>query len=162
MAAALQAQGKLDQALQAYDRSIQLKPDDAKTYHNRGLTLKALGRLQEAVQSYEKAIQLQPDFAQAYYNLGIALQQLEQLALAAASFTMAIRLKPDFAEAYINRGNAEINLGELEHGVELESREPHDPEPANRCRQTQGEPLQDGTVRRNRQTTRPSHSRRRS
>ena len=117
LAAALQAQGKSDQALQAYDRSIQLKPDDAKTYDNRGLTLKALGRLQEAVQSYEKAIQLQPDFAQAYYNLGIALQQLEQLALAAASFTMAIRLKPDFAEAYINRGNAEINIGELEHAV---------------------------------------------
>ena len=117
LAAALQAQGKSDQALQAYDRSIQLKPDDAKTYDNRGLTLKALGRLQEAVQSYEKAIQLQPDFAQAYYNLGIALQQLEQLELAAASFTMAIRLKPDFAEAYINRGNAEINLGELEHAV---------------------------------------------
>lgn len=117
LAAALQAQGKLDQALQAYDRSIQLKPDDAKTYYNRGLTLKALGRLQEAVQSYEKAIQLQPDFAQAYYNLGIALQQLEQLELAAASFTMAIRLKPDFAEAYINRGNAEINIGALEHAV---------------------------------------------
>jgi len=117
LGAALHAQGKLDEALQIFDRSIQLKPDDANIYFNRGLTLKALGQLQESMQSFEKAIQLKPDFAPAYYSLGKALQESEQVELAAASFTMAIRINPDFAEAYYNRGNAEINLGQLEHAV---------------------------------------------
>ncbi|MEH6550328.1 MAG: tetratricopeptide repeat protein [Pseudomonadales bacterium] len=117
VAAGLQVQGNLDQALQTLDRSIQLKSDDANTYFNRGLVLMELGRPQAAMKSYEKAIQLQPNFAQAYYHLGKALQQLEQMTLAAASFTMAIRLKPDYAEAYTDRGNAETEIGQLKHAV---------------------------------------------
>ena len=70
LGATLQGQGKLQEAVQAYDKAIQLKPDFAEAHSNRGITLKDLGRLDEAVESYDKAIQLKPDLNEAYGNLG--------------------------------------------------------------------------------------------
>jgi len=40
---ALAAQDKYDEALQAYDRAIELNPQDAIAWHNKGLTLYRLG-----------------------------------------------------------------------------------------------------------------------
>ena len=106
---ALQVQGKLREAVQAFDKAIQLNPDSAEAYSNRGNALKELGQVEnavasfnDAVASYDKAIQLKPDFAEAYYNRGNGLKDLGRLDEAVASYDKAIRIKPDFAGAYLN------------------------------------------------------------
>ncbi|MCG6899786.1 MAG: tetratricopeptide repeat protein [Gammaproteobacteria bacterium] len=114
---AFQEQGKFHEAVQAFNRAIELKPDYADAYSNRGNALCDLGQLQEAVASYEKAIQLLPDYADAYSNRGNALYKLGRLQEALQSCEMAIRLKPDYAEAYCNRGNALRELWQLEEAV---------------------------------------------
>ncbi|WP_373537852.1 tetratricopeptide repeat protein [Microcoleus sp.] len=53
-----------------YDRAIQLNPNDAIAYNNRGVTKYALGRNQEAIADYDRAIQLNPNYADAYKNRG--------------------------------------------------------------------------------------------
>ena len=68
LGAANNAQGKLKEAIAAYNKALLIKPDFAEGHTNRGNTLKDLGRLDEAVASYDKAIQLKPDYAGAYYN----------------------------------------------------------------------------------------------
>ena len=115
--AALQKQGKLQEAVQAYSKAIQLKPDFAEAYSNRGNALKDLGQLKEAIESIDKAIQLMPDFAEAYYNRGNVLKDLGQLKEAVASYDKAIQLKPDLAEVYSTRGHALQHLGQLEEAV---------------------------------------------
>ena len=40
----------------SYDRAIQLKPDYAEAYNNRGNALTDLGQLEEAVASYDQVI----------------------------------------------------------------------------------------------------------
>ena len=106
---ALQVQGKLQEAVQAFDEAIQLNPDSAEAYSNRGNALKELGQLENAAASYENAIasydiaiQLKPDFAEAYYNRGNGLKDLGRLDEAVESYGKAIQLKPDFAGAYLN------------------------------------------------------------
>ncbi len=47
--------GNFEEALFAFDRSIQIKPNDATAWNNRGLTLVRLNRFSEAVESYDKA-----------------------------------------------------------------------------------------------------------
>ena len=101
-------QGKLKEAVQAFDKAIQLKPDSAEAYSNRGNALKELGQVEhavasydDAVASYDKAIQLKPDFAEAYYNRGNGLKDLGRLDEAVASYDMAIQIKPDLAGAYL-------------------------------------------------------------
>ena len=56
----------------SYNRAIQLKPDMAVAYSNRGNAKGGLGRHEDAITDYDKAIQLEPDMAKAYSNRGIA------------------------------------------------------------------------------------------
>ena len=109
--------GKLDEAIEAYKKSISLKPDFALAHYNLGSTLQELGRLDEAEASFTKAIALKPNHAEAHYNLGNMLKELGRLDEAEASYKQAIALKPDYAEAHSNLGNMlqEIErLGEAE------------------------------------------------
>ena len=49
-------------------KAIELKPDYAEAYYNRGVILTELRQLEEAMASYNRAIELQPDCAAAYSN----------------------------------------------------------------------------------------------
>ena len=100
LGAVLRDQGKLREALENFDKAIQLKPDFAEAHNNRGIVLEQLGQPDEALTSCNKAIQLEPDNAWAFYNRGIALRALGQLDEALDSYDKAIQLEPDNAEAY--------------------------------------------------------------
>ena len=117
LGATLKVQGKLREAVASFDSAIQLKPDFAEAYSNRGTVLKELGELQEAVASYEKAIQLKPDFAEAYSNHGNVLKDLRRLDEAIQNYDMAIQLRPDYAEAYNSKGVALEQLGKTNEAV---------------------------------------------
>jgi len=118
LGASLQGQGMPAEAVASYNKAIELKPDYAEAYYNRGNALHALGRLEEVVASYTKAIEYKPDFVDAYNNRGNALAALGQLEEAVESYDMVIQLAPGFAEAYYNRGNALRDLERAEDAVE--------------------------------------------
>ena len=69
----LKEQDKFDEAVEAYDRALSLKPDYFEAYNNKGNALKDQGKLEEAISSYKKAIKIKPDFADAHFNKGISL-----------------------------------------------------------------------------------------
>ena len=102
MGNALQDQGKLDEAIQAFTNAISIKPNFAEAYYNMGLGFKEQGKLDEAIEAYTNAISIKPDFAEAYYNMGNALLDQGKLDEAIEAFTNAISIKPDYAEAYNN------------------------------------------------------------
>ena len=74
MASALEALGDLDNAIKAYRKTIQLKPDFAEAYNNLGTTLQRRGKLNEAIEAYKMAIETKPKYDEAYSNLGIILR----------------------------------------------------------------------------------------
>ena len=61
MGNALKDQGKLDEAIEFYNKAISIKPDFAEAYYNMGNALKAQGKLEEAIEAFNKAISLKPD-----------------------------------------------------------------------------------------------------
>jgi len=69
LAGALTEQGKFQEAVQICDRMIQLKPDFAEAFYNRGLVLQKLGKLEDAIKSFSAAIQRKPDYARAHSDL---------------------------------------------------------------------------------------------
>ena len=79
MGATLKDQGKLDEAIQAYNKAISIKPDYAEANYNVGVTLKEQGKLDEAIQAYIKAISIKPDYAEANYNVGVTLKEQGKL-----------------------------------------------------------------------------------
>ena len=117
LGAALRGQGKLQKAVNSYNKAIQLKPDYAEGYYNCGNVLSLQGKLDEALQSYDKAIELKPDYAGAHYNRGNTLGQMGLPGEAIRSYDKAIELKPDYAGAHYNRGNALGQLGQLDEAL---------------------------------------------
>ena len=64
---------KLDEAVNAFQNAISIKPDLAEVYLNIGIVLTKQGKLEEATKAYIKAISLKPNYAKAYNNIGFAL-----------------------------------------------------------------------------------------
>jgi len=114
LGAVFAATEKNSEAINAYQKAIDLSPSDPEAHNALGAKLEGLGRLAEALASYKRAIALKPDFAEAHSNLGTTLKKLGRLAEAEASYNKAIALKPDFAGAHSNLGVTFQELGRLD------------------------------------------------
>ena len=81
MGNALEEQGKLEEAIEAYNKALTIKPDYAEAYNNMGNALKEQGKLEEAIEAYNKALAIKPDYAEAIENsLSLAVQLLPIIA----------------------------------------------------------------------------------
>lgn len=102
--------GQYDLALKAFEKAIELKPDFAEAWNNKGILLGKLDRDGEALSAFEKAIDLKPDYAEAWLNRGVSLDSLGRLDEALKSYDRAIEIKPDAAETWSNKGVTLYNL----------------------------------------------------
>ncbi|MBN1993899.1 MAG: tetratricopeptide repeat protein, partial [Anaerolineae bacterium] len=105
------------EAIKVYTKVIELKPDDADIYNNRGVAYYASGDLEKASMDFNKAIQLKPNLAEAYIGQGLVYAASDNLEQAIKEYTKAIELKPDYAGAYNNRGLAYSASGDLENAI---------------------------------------------
>ena len=99
-------------AIADYDKAIQLKPDYAEAYNNRGLAKHELGEHAAALIDFGEAIQLKPGLSVAYNNRALAKSALGDLRAAIADYDEAIQLNANDAVVYKNRGVAKGKLGE--------------------------------------------------
>jgi predicted O-linked N-acetylglucosamine transferase (SPINDLY family) len=103
---ALREARALGEAVKAYRRAVELKPDYVEAHNNLGNALREHGDAAAALTSCARAIELRPGYAEAYNNLGNALKDLSELDAAMAAYGKAIEAKPAFAEAHLNLGIA--------------------------------------------------------
>jgi hypothetical protein len=98
-----------DRAIADYSTAIQLKPDYAEAYNDRGFAYYLKGDAEHAIADYTRAIELRPNYPKAYNSRGVVyMAHGYGRAKAVADFDRAIALKPDFRYAYINRANARL------------------------------------------------------
>ncbi len=113
----LQAEGRLDEAVEQYRQVLALTPDDALAHSNLGTALAAQGRLDEAVGHYERALALAPGDADTHSNLGNALLSLGRAAEGVESLRRALDIDPGSAEAHAVLGIALHDGGELDEAI---------------------------------------------
>ena len=94
--------GMLDEAVEAYKKSISLKPNYSNAYYNLGVTFQAQSKLEEAIEAYKKSVALKPDYVEAYNNMGVSLKSQGKLDEAIDAFNKTIKIKPNQIEAYNN------------------------------------------------------------
>ena len=56
--------GKLDEAIEQYERALTLNPKFSEAHSNLGMAFQALGKLDEAVVQFERAVALKPNLAE--------------------------------------------------------------------------------------------------
>ncbi len=96
------------QALEDFNRAVQLYPEYAAVYNNRGNVLLGIGAVREAMKDFDRALVLAPGYAAAFTNRASAHMKLGQLDLAVADYTKAIALVPNNPAAFTGRGRAHL------------------------------------------------------
>jgi tetratricopeptide (TPR) repeat protein len=105
-------EGKFDEAIAEFRRSLQLNAESAATHYNLGFALSARGRRDEAIAELYEALRLDPDYALAHNNLGALLQVNGRADEAMGHFERAVALRPDNIEARSNLGQLLSNRGQ--------------------------------------------------
>jgi len=94
-----------DKSVQAYQKSLELKPDDPSYHNNFALALANAGKVQEAQDELLKAATLDPTNAGRYYfNLGAVLINTGHAKEAADAFKKATEADPTYADAFYQLG----------------------------------------------------------
>jgi hypothetical protein len=107
-------QGRPNEAIECFAKSLHIDPRNAGAYDHLGLALAALGHYDDAVQWFQQALRIDPAFAHAYNNLGAAMLYRSDYAQAAMNFSQAIRCDPYYAQAYNNLANLLASQGQLD------------------------------------------------
>lgn len=109
---------RFNEAREAYDRAIRIKPDYLEVYLSKAEMYRSLGSgfndlnareeddcLSLAIYSFKQGIRFQPDSLDAHVGLGKAYDALERQEEARSEFRVAIKLNPHSPEGYYALGN---------------------------------------------------------
>lgn len=97
------SQGRYEEALQAFDQSIQMNPNYAESWNYKGIVLLLTYEYEEAIKCFEVAIALDPSFATAWNTKAGALYAIGRYDEAIMACDRAIQLDPRSANAWYTK-----------------------------------------------------------
>lgn len=89
-------------AIDAYKRSLRLRPESAEAWINLGRLHAETGDAVAANECFRNALERDPDEATAYYNLGVLAQDAGSEAEAITLYRRALEIDSQLAEAHYN------------------------------------------------------------
>lgn len=110
--------GRLVEAMNDYNKAIELKPSFYQAFNNRGLVYEKMGLPNDALMDYNTAISLSSTFYQAYNNRGLVFERMGQYDNAIKDYNSAIALNPSDYEAYDNAGVLYGNSGRVDQAIQ--------------------------------------------
>lgn len=114
LGAALQEDGRVEDAIVHYRRALALDADYTPALNNLGTALRAVGRVDEAIAVYGQALAHDADAARVQFNLGNARMAARDVTGAVAAFRAAVAADPQYAAAFNNLGEALAAAGDLD------------------------------------------------
>ncbi len=104
---AYETAGRNEEAAGAYQKAVELKPDQAGYYNNLGNALARLGKIDEAMVAYQKSASLDPaNAASAWRNAGIVFYNAGKSKEAVEPLRKATELDPKNGQAWYLLGAA--------------------------------------------------------
>lgn len=106
------SRGKIDEAVKAYSRAIELRQDYPEAHYNLAEILKTQGRYEEAIKHYSLSVNSAPDSVEARNNFGSALQLQGKLGSAVQQWEEVLEIDPANPYALFNLGLAMAAQGQ--------------------------------------------------
>lgn len=100
-----------------HTKAIELKPDYAEAYNNRGNAWDDKKHYKRAIVDFDAAIKLNPRHAAAFNNRAISKSNLGDTDGAIADYDAAIKLNPRYTAAFYNRANAKLDHGDKKGAI---------------------------------------------
>jgi len=111
-------ESEFEEAIEEFDKAIELDPNNPKYHNNKGNALYDLHNYQEAIEEFDKAIELDPNNPNYHNNKGNALLKLGRYEEAIEEFDKAIELKPNNPSYHNNKGIAQDDLHNYQEAIE--------------------------------------------
>lgn len=106
--------GRLDEAEEAYYRSLLAGGLQPEAAFNLGNVLHAQGRPGEAAQRYMMAVEIDAEYVEAWNNLGNVLAELGRFDASVRAYQRALEVEPEYSDAHFNLAETLQQLGRLE------------------------------------------------
>lgn len=110
-AAVLRNEGKFDEALGAYDKAIELDPQDAEAKIDKGITFLVMGKFNESLAAFDEALAIEPNSSYTWIEKGLVLSRMEQFNESLKAYEEALRMDPTNPSAWTGRGSTLSQMG---------------------------------------------------
>jgi tetratricopeptide (TPR) repeat protein len=110
-------EGDYAEAETYWTQLLELLPEEAAIWSNRGLVRVSQYHLDDAIADYTQAIVLAPDKVEPYLNRGAAYEVKGEWDAAISDYNRVLELDPEEAGAWNNRGNAEAGSGDWDAAI---------------------------------------------
>lgn len=104
-------------AIDAYRRSLRLRPDCSEAWINLGRLLAESNDAATAESCFKSALELDPEEPTAYYNLGVLAQDAKQAEAAIELYRKSLVLDPTLAEAHYNLATLFDQTGDSQSAI---------------------------------------------
>ena len=115
---ALATQGRFDEAIDEFHKTLRINPNDADAAYNLGNAFAQKGDLNQADQQLQQALQLDPDNAMAAYDLGNVRVRQKRFDDAIEQFQRALRSDPGLARANYNLAQLFFQQGKIDEAIQ--------------------------------------------
>jgi tetratricopeptide (TPR) repeat protein len=123
--------GKQPEALAAFNKLVELYPENPLSLNNRGMYLQSQGKFDDAIVDFTRAIERDPNYFVAYANRGFTLLQMDNPVAAETDFSQSLKVNPQQAFVYNLRAQSKVARGDLagaikdqQAAVELSPKDP--------------------------------------
>ncbi|HEY7317564.1 MAG TPA: tetratricopeptide repeat protein [Candidatus Binatia bacterium] len=114
---ALALQGRFDEAIDQFQRTLRINPNDADAAYNLGNALAQQGKFAAAATQLEQALKIKPGHAMAAYDLGNIRVKQGRVNEAIDQFQQALKSDPDLASAHYNLAQIFSKEGKLDNAI---------------------------------------------
>src|SRR5882762_4844863 len=120
--------GQADLALQAYQKAVEVAPQEPVSYKALGFTLMGMRKFDEAILVWQNLSKIAPDDSDGAANLATCLSRLKRYREATSALESAVKINPERARlelqlgsAYLQSGSDEKALAAFQRAIEADS-----------------------------------------
>lgn len=111
-------QGRYQKAIDAFSKLIEIAPDHADAYKNRGVSYIKQQKFDLAIKDFQIAKELFPELKGLYSNLGVAWYYKKEYKKAIESYDIELEMAPENHVAYFNRALCLAELNKNDDALE--------------------------------------------